>query len=298
MKKYTNTTASIQGTFHAKQNLNLQDGVCTRTALRRDAGGALKHLTVAVVTDGCGSGGHSEVGASMLALRLVNDLFALVSKKFHNLLRRDDYAECRFAGELSDFIIERTKLFVADTMRCVGFDLGINCHRGDQLSFLSHYLLSTVLFAVTVDDQAWLGSCGDGILYAEVPGAPPVIDLHIVDQDNMPHYPAYHWVPSSWLTKGQRSVITIPEVHYYVGANRLLLATDGAARFFQEGRVEELFSFEGEKGLQRRLNCGHPYSAPGGRQRPKWAVDDDATILLMELIQIGSEEEGDNVSVE
>jgi len=288
MKKYTNTAATIQGTHHAKNNLNLQDAVCTRTALRRDAGGNLKHLTVAVVTDGCGSGHHSEVGASMLALRLANDLFALASKKFHNLLRRDEYAENRFAGELSDFIIERTKLFVADAMRCAGFDLGINCHQGDLLSFLNHYLLSTVLFAVTVDDQAWIGSCGDGILYAEVLGAPPVIDLHVVDQDNRPHYPAYHWVPGEWLSEGQRSVITAPEVHRYVGASRLVLATDGAARFFQEDdRVDELFSFKGKKGLQRRLNCGHPYSAPGGNKRPEWVVDDDTTILLMELIEIG-----------
>lgn len=287
IEKYNHTIATIQGSYHAKNNLNLQDGVCVRTALERYEG-ALKHRTVAVVTDGCGSGRHSEVGASLFALRLANDLYELSRREFGNLMRRDQCAELRFAGILSDFVVERTKLYVGDAMRCAGFDQGINCFPSDMLQFLNHYLLSTVLFAVAVDDQAWLGSCGDGILYAELPGDPPVVELRILDQDNLPHYPAYHWVPDDWLSDGQRSIITQPEVRRYAGAPRLALATDGATRFFKEDRVNELFSFGGEKGLQRRLNCGHPYSAPGGRQHPEWAVDDDATLVLLEWRQIGN----------
>jgi len=74
-------------------------------------------------------------------------------------------------------------------------------------------------------------------------------------------------------------------VRWYRGPDRILLATDGAERFIDEGRVGELFEQSGDAGLQRKLNAGHRFAPPNGRHRPEWETDDDAGILLLRLIE-------------
>jgi len=294
MKLYTATAATIQGADHARKCLNLQDAYSLRHGFLY--GKSKRHYgSVAVVTDGCGSGKHSEVGATLLARRLANDLFELLKRKSYALEGDERYAQEGFLNDLRGFVIDRTKAMVSDTMRCAGIDPGVNAQPGEVLDFLNNHLLATVLFAVTLDDRTWLGSCGDGILYVEVPGAPPVVDIHVADQNNRPHYPAFQWIPDEWLTgplQVVRTVLSPPSMHQYTGATRIVLATDGAERFFRENRVDELFSFEGEKGLQRRLNMGHIYAPSCGKPRPEWTTDDDSTLVLLRLRDWESEPEG------
>lgn len=282
MKYYSLSNATIQGRMHAKMHLNCQDAVFASKTILKDADGGLHLGFTGVVLDGCGSGHFSEVGAITLGNRLQQEFKRLLHKHAETLFQFNPQALEEFRIYLGNFVIERAKSFVDDVLRCAGFDMP-TANRGDVTNYIMHNLLATTLFIVGFDDHVFIGSAGDGIVYVEWEDG--TIEQDIVDQDNMPHYLAYHWFPEMWLSNSQKNVITPPSIRWYRGPDRIILATDGAERFFVEERVDELFEQKGNTGLQRKLNAGHRFAPPNGRHRPEWETDDDAGILLLKLTE-------------
>lgn len=247
------TTASVPGREHVRLSRNNQDGVCARVA-----GG----VAVMVVTDGCGSGGSSEVGARLGAWFLAERIPALVR-------------EVGVGHELA----ERAADGLAQWLRTTVEPLA---QGGSLAPVIAEQWLFTFLCAVMDESRALVFGVGDGVWSAD--GVGKVLDPGV---ENAPDYLAYRLVPGS-LESAPKEALSAPKwaaevgalargrpvVHFLGAASRLAVATDGLAgqaplleRLGDDPRV-----WGNPVGLQRQLNV------ISSKDR---SLHDDTTIALM-----------------
>ena len=164
MSAYHLTTASVPGREHVRLMRNNQDGVCARVE---------GDVAVGVVTDGCGSGASSEVGARLGALFLAQQLPALA---------REVGVGPRLAERASQALLD----WLGSALRPLQ----------PQLAWvIAEHWLFTFLCAVMDSERAMIFGIGDGAWRADSEGR--VLEP---GPDNAPDYLAYRLVPREALS--------------------------------------------------------------------------------------------------
>lgn len=232
MTSYAVTTASVVGRDHARLFRNNQDGV----AARLDGG-----VAVAVVTDGCGSGASSEVGARLGARYLAQVIPPLA----------------REVG-VGPVLAERACAALVEWMRSVVQPFA------PLAATVQDQWLFTVLCAVMDAEKALVFGVGDGAWAAD--GVGVLLDAGLA---NAPDYLGYQLVPDA-VEKGtvplsgwKGGLSPFPVVHFVGAATTLLIATDGLTDL----SVDEPLLWKNPFALERKLRvrAGH----------------DDATVAIL-----------------
>lgn len=199
-------SASHVGRDHQRIGKNNQDG-------------HFASPSVVVVTDGCSSQPHSEVGAQ-LAARFLGEWLLTQAELTAETPRRATEALCVWMREAAEAL------------------------GGDLRDVVERYFLFTVLAAVKRGDRALLFGMGDGGF---------LVDDQVVrldsGPDNAPAYCAYR------LFDGDRA--RAPELHFFGSCARLAVMTDGL-NTLDPVKLRALIERDGllrnPLTLQRRLN--------------------------------------------
>lgn len=234
---------SVTGREHLRLGRNNQDGAAVL-----EGGG----YAVAVVTDGCGSGSSSEVGARLGA----------------RFLARRTLFEARRDGlspELPRRVCESLLSFLFTVARGLDVD---GSTLGDDVA---QALLFTFQVAVMDGEQALVFGVGDGVVAVDD-------RLTVLDSgpSNAPAYLAYRLVPQARLPLDFRALAaTAPVVHHHGPAQVVAVATDGLAKAPGEllALAQDAVAWRNPFALGRRLNV---LAAREGA-----ALGDDATVAMV-----------------
>lgn len=243
---------SVRGREHERTGRNNQD------AWALDARAT---SLVAVVTDGCGSGSASEVGAR-LGARL---LTAAISRR---LIAEPNSEPTR----LLEAAALDTLAVIDETVRRMG---------GDYVNTLVEHFLFTVVGAVVQPRETVLFALGDGLL--GINGSLRQLEF----AGNAPPYLSYALIPDAVndldLVRGIDVVLTTPTR----ALRSLVLATDGAAQVPDlVGTADDPRLIDKPHLLQRRLNVLNRERTrvdwqQGVVRREAGALADDTTVLVL-----------------
>jgi hypothetical protein len=181
--RYEIASGSVVGASHLRAGRNGQDGHATVTA---------EGVTVIVVTDGCGSAPHSEVGAKLGARIVAHELLA-----------------CAIAGRPWSDAARN----VAAHLDAIAGTIG-----DDRERAILDYLLFTIVAAVVTPRSTTILSAGDGVF--AINGTRRMIGPFA---GNAPPYLAYS------LLDDARPDFTIETELATDDVTSILIATDGAA---------------------------------------------------------------------
>lgn len=230
---------SVTGREHLRLGRNNQDGAAL---LERD------DLFVAVVTDGCGSGPSSEVGARLGARFLARRILSEAQR--HGL-----------SSELPTRVCESLVSFLFTVAR--GLDL-----EGESLGDdVAQQFLFTFQCAVMDGEKALVFGVGDGVVVVD-----GVVRVLQPGADNAPAYLAYRLVPQARLPMDFRAAAaTAPVVHHFGPARSIALATDGLA-----GATEALLALSADANVWKNpFALGRALNVLGPR------LHDDSTVALL-----------------
>ena len=252
---------SVQGREHWLARRNRQDATCVLATPR---------AIVVVVSDGCGSAAHSEIGARLLATTVARTL----AREFAR--RREVAAALRIQHALDE------ALAILARLAAIGDGLAA--------AFVADHLLATMLAAIITPSRATVVRVGDGIV-----GVNGAIASHRAP-GNAPPYLAYRLLPDDAHRFTRESLAPVVE---WDGDAReldsLVLATDGADELpgAREGGHETLrawladdASFQKPHALERRLAClardeqRIDWEAQVVHRRPGVLRDDTSVALL------------------
>lgn len=209
----TIASASVMGRDHIAFSKNNQDSFASWVSEDHSAG-------FGIVSDGCGSGKRSEVGAALTSAFLSRRL----KENLH--LNRGRFTVEQMVTMSLDGLKWSFKSIVDECLYSQPF--------GEPGEFISTHLLATAVGFCYCDNDGVVFQYGDGIF---------VLDEEIIetDQDNTPAYPAYE------LCGGARNVL----IRKFVPSqtSKIAVATDG----FKKSLFPEVFEHQG-KGLQRWMN--------------------------------------------
>lgn len=242
--------ATVQGREHARAGRNNQDAFWAR---------ASEHGLAAVVTDGCGSGAQSELGAQLGARRVVEGALALLGR--------------RVPAASPGFL----PLLGADVL-C--FLQALSRELGERA--IGEALLFTVVGAVVTPEHTLVFSAGDGLwaLNGEVHRLGPF-------PNNAPPYLAYGLLKPGAVSLKAQVLRPTTEV------DSLLLGTDGVSDLAGLAEVGPLSQFWSEEryfanpdALRRRLALLNRESVradfPARRlERVPGLLADDTTLVVL-----------------
>lgn len=190
--------ARVTGRDHTALRRSCQDAVL----VGQSGSGAF-----GVVSDGCGSAPHSEVGAALTV--------ATVGRSLASGLADQLDAERAVRRSLARLL----RAFEATVGGAVGAERDDGC--GARRDFVHDHLLATAAGFYVTDEEALLFCWGDGLMLADD-------ETWVVDRENHPDYPAYALLRSD-VPGGCRT--TVAEHHLEIrrlrSARRVAVATDG-----------------------------------------------------------------------
>ncbi|MEK7610823.1 MAG: hypothetical protein AAB486_00425 [Patescibacteria group bacterium] len=251
---------SVPGADHVAKARNCQDGKGWRRIIVND-----KEYLVAACSDGCGSGLHTEVIASLLPLYVIGQIGHLLTFETPVL----SVPAALYAHVLA---------YLEFQWKNIPFS-----SRKELVDFIKNYLLATLYGFIIGDEDSVLFHAGRG--YTVVNGVVDAIE-HLQGDP----YPAYHLVPrSDW----QEPSMVLPRSFTVVSlktANifNLGVATDGAMGTLPGGKTGLLLprllvdAFTGESGVQRWLNL---INGPRNPHPEDGTFADDTTVILAERIE-------------
>ncbi len=213
-----------------------------------------EQVIAAVVTDGCGSAPHSEVGARLGA--------RLLAKTLVQSYRRAPGVELSDAL-VSEAFVERLRTEILRKLRL--FALQLACDAAEFANVIRDYLLFTSVAVLVTPRHTLVFSLGDGVV--AINGAVTALGPF---PENRPPYLAYGLVSSSFAQTPELLRFQIHTVLPTSELNSLLIGTDGAADLVNlEGRKvpgkdeflgslgefwENESYFRNPDGLRRRLS--------------------------------------------
>jgi hypothetical protein len=214
MKEFQVRTASIIGRDHTFRQANCQDAYAFRESAEHIFG---------LVSDGCGEGAHSEVGAKLLSKFILEEISLLL------------------AGGVSIKEIPPA-LF----LRCIRFLKRVAWQTvfENLTEFVRDYLLCTVLGFVMDENQGIIFAAGDGLI---------IINEEIItrDEKNKPNYLGYHLVDRRFLEKADQLPEKFDTYEFDVESlSHLAIATDG----FEPELIRDIWNHKHPRGLQRKFN--------------------------------------------
>ncbi len=205
-------------------------------------------FAIAVVTDGCGSGPSSEVGARLGARFLARRILAEARRN-------------ALTSELPTRVCESLVSFLFTVAR--GLDLD-----GESLGDdVAQQFLFTFQCAVMDGERALVFGVGDGVV--AIDGVPRVLDA---GADNAPPYLGYRLVPQARLPFDFRATAaTAPVVHHLGPAATVALATDGLSH-----ATGELLTLAANEAVWK-----NPYALGRALNVLAPRLHDDATVALL-----------------
>lgn len=250
----------VQGKDHLAKGRNCQDGADWRRLTTNN----LEYI-LAACSDGCGSGLHTEVIASLLPLYVTNQIGRLLTFETPVL----NVPAALYAHVLA-YLESQWK----------GIPFG---SRQDLVGFITNYLLATVFGFIIGEEDTVIFHAGRG--YIVVNGVVTPIEHSKGDP-----YPAYHLVPRSVM---QEPSMDLPRSFTVVtlktaDIQTLGVATDGAMGTLPDGKPGALLArllmeaFPGETGVQRWMNM---INGPRNPRLKEGIFSDDATVVLAERLE-------------
>jgi len=236
---WTAQAASIIGFEHQFVRTNKQD-FC-KVVQTED-------ITIGIVCDGCSSGKFSEVGSTLIGYYVLQ------------CLREYSYES---DVELELFVQNKLIKFLDDLMNLMQFK------DDDRVHFVENCLSSTVIFCVIKGDYVYIGHCGDGIYIVNRGEKSEVVNI---DQDNLPHYLAYHCVPPEALMGIDLLKGISVQQYNFDDIDSVIIGSDGIEPLLSKNMVTELLHTKGRQ-LQRKFNVWHEM------------FSDDASCVVFEKIQ-------------
>lgn len=242
------------GMDHIDKRRNCQDGWDLRRVVIDE-----KEFIVAVGSDGCGSGSHSEVIASLLPLYVAHQAVHLLTFETP-------------VTQLPAALYPHVLAYLELQWKLIPFG-----SRPELISFIKNYLLATV-FGFVIGEE-------DSVLFHAGRGFTVVNDVvTTVEHPKGDPYPGYHLVPRSALEEPSmelpRSFTVIPLKTADIFS--LGVATDGATEKLLQRLLAE--AFPGDSGIQRWLNL---INGPRNPHPEDGTFADDTTVLLAERVELG-----------
>jgi hypothetical protein len=159
MLPYKVSSAGVIGRNHILSQSNRQDSFCYR---HFESGG--KSYIVGVISDGCGSGESSEVGAVLTTNYILNEAQRQLQNQSFEL----------------DKLYVKTVIFLNKLVNAI-------CGDASQVAtdFIQNKLLATVLGFVMDEEETLIFGAGDGIIAYNN-------KISVRDENNRPSYLAYH----------------------------------------------------------------------------------------------------------
>lgn len=238
----------VTGRDHFLAGENRQDALRVK---HHDEDG--KEFIVAVVSDGCGEGKYSEVGAHFTAETTLRKMDVVI----------DDIVASNF-GTL-ETAAKSAYQYLFGGFRQILSVFSRWESPPSEMEIIRDHLLATVMGVVVTQTEGMIFYQGDGIYVIDD-------DVTVIDQDNYPLYPAYHLVDRQYLVG---SASSIPKQFTVVAfdpkqVNRVAIATDGWKEDI--ALLPEVWGITHPAGLQRKMNVW-------SRQKH---FSDDASIVVVE----------------
>lgn len=243
-------------------------------------------LTVAVVSDGCGSKAHSEVGSFLLTRLFV----AALERCWFEESRPDDPFETRLQEAL-DGATHGALAALGDLSRKMLPRAGPNGGRASYSELVSEYLLCTLVGVVIVGDRVAFFSLGDGVIV--INGEPTTLGPF---EGNEPPYAAYSLLKTRWSEEDLR--IKIHRVMDVGELESFLIGTDGvvdlrdAAEKTLPGSAETIgalsqfwtedryFTRSGIRRRLARIQSRQPNHSRPGNEIEEGRLRDDTTLIV------------------
>lgn len=189
------TTGSVMGCYHRASFKNNQDAA---HIAKSDDG------LIAVVSDGCGSGKFSEVGALIASRYIAEKGLELLAHQKNGMRFRNGF-------------FEQLRVETLFFLRKIAADLG-----RDLSQIVYDYFLFTVVGALIEENETTIFTLGDGIFSVNC-------ETVVIDQHNTPRYLGYALLPSDPMkTNPHYYDFTLQKTIPTNAVRSIALATDGA----------------------------------------------------------------------
>lgn len=233
MKKFNIASASVIGSEHVRLNLNNQDSLLVTED---------RNYLMGVVSDGCGSCKHSEVGSNLI-VRLVSKHISMSLRraKICDVKQSIDYARINIVSALGNIVSELADEFT-DLVEVKETSNGLRIQYEEEIliksrvNMVSKYLLSTVVGFYMNNEYTVIFSIGDGFYAVNE----EITCLETEDEaKNAPAYLAYNLIPNvleNMRPEALQFSVKLFDTSY---VDTLMIGTDGL-RFMQEGGEQDV----------------------------------------------------------
>jgi hypothetical protein len=245
----------VTGRAHLLFGINCQDSLNHTTFIHKD-----EEYIVGVVCDGCGEGARSEVGAHLASKFLV--------QRIEQGIKDGLSTEAIISVPLFYWLVEYLRIIVSR------MDMW-SMTASDKVTFIKDHLLFTAIGFVVGPRKTTIFSIGDGVIQIND-------DLVVIDEGNMPLYPAYHLVDRQFLAPGHTELPERFEIKV-IDTSELQRLAVGTDAWEDELKQLETFWGQGKKfSLQRAMNV---------LSKKKKRFKDDASLIMIERLVKDSDEE-------
>jgi hypothetical protein len=236
MKQFQMISGTVTGRDHMKSLAwkNGQDALCTFDLLDQSG------IAIAVVSDGCGSGENSEVGAKLASRFVANRLFFYLPRYIAGVKKGGgDPAEFRYFEDVRQDLL--------GWMRQIAYGLDPNLYEGVR----SHFLFTLMGFVVT-PHHSFIFSIGDGV-YALNGKVTRLGPFDWGEKKNAPPYVGYGMFREGQYEADSKLVsFQVNEAVPTESVSSILVGTDGVADFIDAGD-RNMPSLRGPKGEDVKL---------------------------------------------
>jgi len=271
LDEFEYAAGTVIGTYHTRTNKNNQDSFFYFEG---------DHVLVGVVCDGCGSGAHSEVGASIGAPAIAWELSACGLDRVGNEPQK-----------LKETLEWAKHLMVKRISKCA-FRVGL-----PLVEAVSEYFLFTVVAVVVARDYTYVISFGDGF-YAVNQKQVPIGPF----ENNAPPYIGYNIIAGKVNIMREHLGFVVNEIIPTSELSSVMIATDGIDDFLESsekkipgkeelvGPVSQFWDkdlfFSNPAALERRLCLINRTTSRVNRttralQIERGYLKDDTTILVI-----------------
>jgi hypothetical protein len=173
MKQFQMASGTVTGRDHLKPLAwkNGQDAVCTLDLLEQSG------IAVAVVSDGCGSGAHSEVGAKLASRFVAQRILFYLPRYLVGAAKDADPAEFPY--------FEDIRLDLLAWLRTIAYGIDHNLSKA-----VKDYCLFTLMGFVVTPKHSFVFSVGDGV-YAVNGKVTRIGPFNSGETENAPPYVSY-----------------------------------------------------------------------------------------------------------
>lgn len=233
MKKFNIASASVIGSEHVRLNLNNQDSLLVTEDL---------NYLMGVVSDGCGSCQHSEVGSNLI-VRLVSKHISMSLRgvEIRDVKQSIDYAHVNIVLALENIVSELADELIDLIDGEEPFDGLLPQHVEkilikSRVNMVSKYLLSTVVGFYMNDEYTVIFSIGDGFYAINE----EITCLETEDETrNAPAYLAYNLIPNVLENMRPEALRFSVKLFDTSCVDSLMIGTDGL-RFMQDGAEQNV----------------------------------------------------------